>query len=54
MLNPSTGDWKLLTNMPAARSGIAVVNVDDEIMIIGGATNQNREYCNTVWVGTFE
>ena len=52
-LNPSTGQWKHLTNIPAARSGPAVVDVADNIIVIGGPTN-NGKYSNTVWIGVFE
>ena len=53
IFNPSTGRWKHLTNIPAARSGPAVVGVVDNIIVIGGTTN-NNEYSNTVWIGVFE
>ena len=53
-LNQSTGQWKHLTNIPAARSFPAVVSMDDRMIVIGGMTNQNREYSNTVWIGVFE
>jgi len=52
-LNPSTGQWKHLTNIPAASSPV-VAGVADKIMVIGGMTNKNREYCNTVWIGVFD
>jgi len=53
-LNPSTGQWKHLTNIPAARSFPAVVGVADKIIVIGGMTNKGQEYSNTVWIGMFE
>ena len=53
IFNPSTGQWKHLTNIPAAMAGVAAVGVADNIMIIGGVTN-NGEYSNTVWIGVFE
>ena len=53
IFNPSTGQWKHLTNIPAARSGPAVVGVADNIIVIGGTTN-NNEFSNTVWIGVFE
>ena len=53
-LNPSTGQWKHLTNIPAARSFPAVVSMDDGMIVIGGMTNQNTKYSNTVWIGVFE
>ena len=52
-LNPSTGQWKHLTNIPAARSFPAVVGVADNMILIGGPTN-NGKYSNTVWIGVFE
>ena len=53
-LNPSTGQWKHLTNIPAARSLPAVVSMGDEMMVIGGMTNKNTKYSNLVWIGVFE
>jgi len=53
-LNPSTGQWKYLTNIPAARSFPAVVGVANKIIVIGGVTNKNSEYSNTVWIGMFD
>ena len=50
----STGHWKYLTNIPAARSFPAVVSVDDKMIVIGGMANKKKEYSNTVWVGMFE
>ena len=52
IFNPSSGQWKHLTNIPAARSGLAVVGVADNIIVIGGITD--NEYSNTVWIGVFE
>ena len=52
-LNPSTGQWQHLTNIPAARSFPAVMSVADNMILIGGLTN-NCEYSNTVWIGVFE
>ena len=53
IFNPSTGQWKHFTNIPAARSGPAVVGVADNIIVLGGTTD-NDEYSNTVWIGVFE
>ena len=53
VFNSSTGQWKHLTNIPAARSVPAVVGVANNIMVIGGV-NINRKYSNTVWIGMFE
>ena len=53
-LNPSTGQWKHLTNIPAARSFPVAVGVADEMIVIGGLTNKNTEYSNSVWIGVFE
>ena len=55
LLNASTGSWEYLMNIPAARSGAAVVTVNDKILvIIGGVTNETREFSTTVWVGIIE
>ena len=53
-LNPSTGQWTHLTNIPAGRSSPAAVNMDDKMIVIGGMTSKNKEYSNRVWIGTFE
>ena len=53
IFNPSTGQWKHLTNIPAARSGPAVVSVADSILVIGGVTNENK-CSNTIWISVFE
>ena len=53
IFNPSTGQWKHLTNIQEARSGPAVVGVVDSIIVIGGTTD-NIEFSNTVWIGVFE
>ena len=50
-LNLSTGQWRHVTNIPAVRSFPAVVSMDDKIIVIGGITNKNTEYSNTVWTG---
>ena len=50
----SNAQWKHFTNIPAARSGPAVVSVADDIIVIGGLTNNNNEYSNSVWIGTFQ
>ena len=52
IFNASSGQWKHLTNIPAARSGPAVVGVADNIIVIGGAAD--GDYSNTVWIGVFE
>ena len=53
IFNPSTGQWKHLTNIPSARSGPAVVGVANSILVIGGFTNENK-CSNTIWIGVFE
>ena len=53
-LSPSTGQWKHITNIPAARSFPAVVGVADKMIVIGGMTNKNTEFSNSVWIGVFE
>ena len=53
-LNPPTGQWKYLANIPAARHFPAAVSMGDRIIIIGGMTNKNTEYSKTVWIGLFE
>ena len=53
IFNPLTGQWKHLTNIPAARTGPAVVGVADKIVVIGGTSNSNK-YSTTVWIGVFE
>ena len=53
VFNSSTGHWKHLTNIPAARSGSAVVDVADNIIVIGGV-NDDDKFSNTVWIGKCE
>ena len=53
IFNPSTGQWKHLTNIPATTSGPAVVGVADNIIVIGGVTDDD-EYSKIVWIGVFE
>ena len=50
---PSTGQWKHLTNIPAARDALAVVGVADNILVFGGLTDENK-YSKTLWIGVFE
>ena len=54
IFNPSTGQWEHLTNIPAARSGTAVVKVVDNIIVIGGTSNSNNEYSDKMWISVFE
>ena len=54
IFNPSTGQWEHLTNIPAARSGTAVVKVADNIIVIGGTSNSNNEYSDKMWISVFE
>ena len=51
VFDSSTGQWKHLTNIPAAKSAPAVVGVADNIIVIGG-TNDN--FSSTVWIGMLE
>ena len=53
IFNPSTGQWKHLTNIPAARTAPAVVGVADSILVIGGVANENK-CSNTIWISVFE
>ena len=52
ILNPSTGLWESITELPEERSLPAVVGIDDKIIVIGG-TNANRKYSKSIWVGHF-
>ena len=52
IFNSSTGQWKHLTNIPAARSGPAAVVVAHKILVIGGTTS--KKYSNSVWLGVFK
>ena len=49
----STGQWKHLTNISTARAAPAVVGVADNILVLGGLTNENK-YLNTMWIGVFK
>ena len=50
IFNPSTGQWKHLTNIPEARSGPVVVVVDDSNILVIGGMNDEAEYSTTVWI----
>ena len=54
ILDPSTGNWRQLLNIPAPRSGAAVVTVNNKIVVIGGLTYRNSKLSDTVWVGIVE
>ena len=54
IFNPSTGQWKHLTNIPAARSAPAVVGVADNNILVAGGTTNEAKYSNTLWIGIFE
>ena len=53
IFNPSSVQWKHLTNIPAAGSTPVAVDVADNILVIGGMTNQDK-ISNTIWIGMFE
>ena len=53
IFNPSTCRWKHLTNIPSARGVPAAVGVANNILVIGGVTNDD-EFSNTVWIGVIE
>ena len=53
IFNASTGQWKILTNIPAARSNPAAVGVANNILVIGGVTNKNK-ISEEVWIGVFK
>ena len=52
--DPSTGLWKQIANIPAARSLPSVVGVDDNKIIVLGGFTQQREYSNSAWFGVFK
>ena len=53
VISTSTGMWTYLTNMPAKRTGPAVVSVDSKMIVIGGVSGRTN-ICNSVWRATFE
>ena len=55
-LNPSTGLWELITNIPVPTSGPAVVGVDNnKIIVLGGGVGSKQRLISTnVWIGTFK
>jgi len=55
-LNPSTGLWELITNIPVPTSGAAVVGAADNKIIVFGGINgsQKRLFTTNVWIGIFE
>lgn len=52
-LNPSSFLWKKIADLPVATSLPAVVNIDNKLVVIGGATKE-KKHCNTAWTGVFE
>lgn len=55
-LDSLTGSWRQVKNLniPAARSLAAAVGLtDNEVMLIGGGTNQGN-YSTNVWIGVFQ
>jgi len=54
-LNPSTGLWELITNIPVPTSGAAVVGVaDNKIFVVGGVIgSKNRLFTTNVWICIF-
>ena len=54
LLNASSDNWEYLMSIPAARSGAAVVTMNDKILVIGGVTSETREFSTTVWVCSIE
>ena len=55
-LNPSTGLWELITNIPVPTRNPAVVGVaDNKIIVLGGTVSfEQRVYSTDVWIGTFK
>ena len=55
VLNGSTGTWSHLINMPATRTGPAVVSMDNKVIVIGGVTITDKKHlCDSVWSGVFD
>ena len=53
VFDSSTGQWKNLSNIPKARNAPAVVGVANNIIVIGGGTN-DRKYSKIACSGMFE
>ena len=55
-LNPSTGLWELITNIPVPTSGPVTVGVaDNKIIVLGGSVGSKQTLFSTnVWICTFE
>ena len=53
-LDLSTNHWSYVASIPSERSFPAVVSMADKMIVIGGMTNKDRNYSNTVWIGVFE
>ena len=55
VFDPAAGLWELITNIPVATSGQAVVGIADNIFIIGGTVGfEQRLISANVWNGIFE
>ena len=46
--------WEEIGHIPSARSGPAVVSVDDDTIIVVGGINDKERFTNTVWIGSCE
>ena len=54
-LNKVSHTWEAIGHIPSARdSSAAVSTADNRIIVIGGGQNDEREYTNTVWIGSYE
>jgi len=53
-LNKVSHSWEAIGHIPLPRSAPAAVSTADNRIIVMGGWNDNREYTNTVWIGSCE
>ena len=51
-LNKVSHSWEAIGHIPSARSFSAAVSTADNRVIVIGGLNDEREYTNTVWIGS--
>jgi len=44
--------WEEIGDIPSARSGPAVVSIDDDTIVVIGGINDKEHFTNTLWIGS--
>ena len=53
ILNKISHNWKVIGQIPSPRDGLAAVSLAKNSIVLVGGYNDDREYTNTVWIGSF-